>query len=152
QPKEDTAREQYRLGQLWIKTFSQDFDAPEGRAVRFLLGKVCINLAQALNQEKNPKRAQINEYYTEAERLLKGLEQSENEYTDVARQMRIDLIFTRTGEGKTAIKDLLTFDACYIRAIYEANQMESDAKSTKDPSELEKKHKQRNENIIAALK
>lgn len=151
QPKLDPTREQYDLAQSWIKSFGRDLDTPEGRHVRFLLGEACVNLAQALSLEKNPKRAQITEYYTQAEKLFKDLEQTENDYTDRARLQRANLVFTRTGGEKTPIKDLPTFEACYIRALFEAAQMERDVKTIKDAAALEKKHKERNQNIVAAL-
>src|SRR5262249_32198605 len=53
QQKLDPIREQFDLGQTWIRTYSREIDTPEGQHVRFLLGEACVKLAQALRAEKN---------------------------------------------------------------------------------------------------
>jgi hypothetical protein len=149
--KVDPNREQYDLARTWIKSFPSDLNTPEGQHVRFMLGESCVNIAQTLAQDKNPNRATIAQYHAEAEKLFKDLEQSDNEYSDRARLQYANVVFTRTGGEKTPIKNLTSFDACYIRALFEAAQMERDAKTIKNAADLEKKHKERNQNIVAAL-
>jgi hypothetical protein len=151
QTKADPNREQYDLAQTWLNAYSKDRETPEGCHVRFLLGEACINLAQSLSQDKNPKRAEIAQFYNQAKKLFGDLEQSENDFTERARSRRIQVVFTTSGSEKAAIKDLQTFDACFIRALFEAGQFEQDAKTIKDGTALEKKHKERNQNIVAAL-
>jgi hypothetical protein len=149
--KVDPNREQYDLAQTWTKTFANDLNTPEGQHVRFLLGEACVNIALTMSRDKNPNRATIAQYHAQAEKLFKDLEQSENEYSDRARLQYANVVFTRTGGEKTPIKNLTSFEACYIRALFEAAQMERDAKTIKDAAELDKKHKEHNQNIIAAL-
>ena len=151
QQKTDPTREVYDLGQTWLKTFPRDLDTPEGQHVRFLLGDACVKLAQVLRQEKNPKQAEIAGYYAQAEKLFKGLEQPENDYSDRARLQWANVVFTRTGGENVPIKSLASFEACYIRALFEAAQMERDVKTIKDAAQLEKSHKQHAANMVAAL-
>jgi hypothetical protein len=151
QAKVDPYREQHDLAQAWIKNYPRELDTLEGQHVRFLLGEASVHLAQSLEAEKPPKRAEASVFYTQAERSFKELEQTPNDFTDRARLQRANVVFTRTGGEKTDIKNLPTFDACYIRALFEAAQMEHDAKTEKKPDELEKKRRQRNEHIVQAL-
>jgi hypothetical protein len=148
-PKKDPTRERYDLAQGWIKSYPRDLDTPEGQHVRYLLGEASIALAQELVKD-NSKKQQANEYYLQAEKLFQGLEQTENEYTDRARQQRVSVVFTRTGAEKAKIADLPTFEACYSRALFEASQIEKDAKD-KNVKDFEAKRKERNENMVAAL-
>lgn len=148
-PKKDPTRERYELAQAWIKNYPRDLDTPEGQHVRFFLAEASIALAQELAKE-NSKKSQANEYYLQAEKLFQGLEQTDNEFSDRARQQRVNVVFTRTGAEKAKIADLPTFEACYSRALYEASQIEKDAKN-KDIKDFEAKRKERNENMVAAL-
>jgi hypothetical protein len=151
QQKLDPTREVHDLGETWTKSYPRDLDTPEGQHVRFLYGDACVKLAQALEREKNPNRAQIGALYLQAEKLFKDLEQSDNDFADRARLQWANVVFTRTGGEKVPIKSLTTFEGCYIRALFEAAQMERDAKTIKDAAALEKARKKRTEDMVAAL-
>ena len=133
-------------GRRWITDYPRALSTPEGNGVRFLLADA---LLQAAGGEK-VVAAKKKEYREEARKLTSALAETENEYTDRARRMKIILIRQEGGFSK-AVSDLKTFDECFVRAQYEIMMMGEDAQKIKDPKERETKQKEHVKTLLAAL-
>jgi hypothetical protein len=131
----------------WIKDYPAYLKTPEGYGVRFLLAETLFNLARAAKGKNEAARLR---YLTEARQLLREVEQTENDFTDRARRLKLALLAEQGGfTGKVAA--LKTFDECFVRAQYEIGQAAEDARTIQDPAEREKRHKERVATILEAL-
>jgi hypothetical protein len=140
--KEDPAAEM----ENWLKDFGAFANTPEGNHIRYLLAQRVVG--QGAGQPKgSPKRKQL---FTRAKGLLRDLEQSENEYTNDARLLKLTVIQEEGGLDQPVAK-LTNFDDCWIRAQWEAHLLDKDAKDAKDPEERKKKTDAHFQTILEAL-
>jgi hypothetical protein len=129
----------------WIKDYPGYLKTPEGYGIRFLLAS---NYA-ALAAEKDKDATLRNKDLDQARLLLRQVEAAENDFTDRARQLKIQII-GQQGGFKEPVDKLKDFEECYVRAQYEIAQMAEDEKKVK-PEELEAKRKEHQDNITKAL-
>jgi hypothetical protein len=153
EPKE-TATELMDAGARWLAAYPGHLHTPEGYGVRFLLARVYVEQAELLKPktgtltvEQQQKRAK---YLADARKLLKEVEQTENDFTDRARRLKVRLIADQGGFN-AKVPDLQTFEACYVRAQYEVIQMGTDARDVEDPKEREARRRRRLDTVILAL-
>ena len=132
----------------WIKDYPGYLKTPEGQGLRYLLAKVEFQETQ-----ENAKLAPADKdaYLRDARLMLRQVEQSENDFTDRARQLKIDVIYKQQGGFTEKVENLKNFEDCYVRAQFEQMEMGKDEKTIKDSAELEKKKKERQATILAAL-
>jgi hypothetical protein len=130
----------------WRADYPRFRKTPEGFGVTFLLAETLLDHA---DKSKLP-RFEADRFRTEARALLREVEESENEYTDEARRLKIYAI-NKQGGFTRPVRDLRTFEECYVRAQYEALQLAKDAKSARSEKELEAKRKARVATILSAL-
>src|SRR5262249_23186960 len=78
-------------------------------------------------REKGVDKVTADRYRIIARRLLNELEHSENEFTELARKRKFQII-AQQGVLDKAIDKLDSFEDCYVRAQYETYQMSLDPK------------------------
>ncbi len=131
----------------WRSDYRRYLNTPEGVGVTFLFAQ--IKLAEAATN-KRLDAITVNRYREEARALLREVETSENEYTEQARKLKIETMAAQ-GLFKAPIDSLRRFEDCYVRAQYEAIQMNREQQEIKDPKELDTKRKQRLDTILQVL-
>jgi tetratricopeptide (TPR) repeat protein len=130
----------------WRNDYQRFLKTPEGFGLSFLLAETY------LAESHDPKaKARADYFRGEARKLLREIENNENEFTDRARRLKIRII-AEQGGFKVPIPRLRTFEDFYIRAQFEAFQRMGELKEAKDPKEAEEKSKARVENILLALR
>jgi hypothetical protein len=114
----------------WLRDYPNYGRTPEGYGIRFLLADTL------LRESENPKRdkRQRDNMVTLARKQLRIIEQTENDFTDRAKNLKIAAM-SKQGTFKVAISSLKTFEDCYVRAQYEQMQIGEDAKKYKDDKE-----------------
>jgi hypothetical protein len=143
-------------GEKWRDTYRNYLKTPEGYGVRFQLAEAYLNQALRIPKAQQAQ-ARAQELYGKAEKLYDELEHGENDYTQRARERKLNIIITRSGERtKGDINKLQNFQECYLRAQAEIGHLMEEAKKAKDapPAAQKKNEEQRQQhftNIIAAL-
>lgn len=133
----------------WLQRYRPFLNTPEGQAVTYRLAEIYYDKALAA---KAAKDAPIRKsYYDRARELFRQLEQSDNDYTDRARDRKVRIIFASQGGPVGDVSKFTTFEDCYVRAQFDIFQLQEDPKEIKDPKELEKKRKERLATIVTAL-
>jgi hypothetical protein len=146
-PKEADLAQARKDGELWLTDFPRYKDTPEGCGARYYLADVLVRQAGEM-KDKIARSQQL----TRAENLCRELMRSENDYTEKARALTIQVVAAGGGFNKDIAK-LNSFEACLVRAEYEAAQIEVFAKKANvKPEDLEKERKLRIGNAIQALK
>jgi hypothetical protein len=153
-PKKDLLAAKIKEAEDWLKDYPSYANTPEGFGVRFQLAEGL--LAQAL---KRPKTAQntseLQQLFTRAEKLFEALEKPANDYSRQARERKLNIIVTRSGERTRGdINKLVNFQECFLRSQLEVFYIgEDERKPPKDakPEDLKKKRHQHVENIVKAL-
>ena len=130
----------------WINDFPGYLKTPEGYGLRYLLAQEYWTL---INSPGGADKAAT--YLTEARRVLRQVEQSENDFTDRARRLKIQVIARQQGGFKEPVDKLKNFEDCYVRAQFELMEMSKEEKETKDPKELEAKKKAHQDLMTTAL-
>jgi tetratricopeptide (TPR) repeat protein len=132
-------------GTRWLKDYPRLWNTPEGYGVRFSLAKVHL----AKTEDPKLPKEQVAKELEKARVLLRDLELSENEFSDRARRLKIDVVVKQGGFSKK-IEQLKTFDECFLRAQFEIDQVSEDIKKqpTAKPDDL---RKVRIESALAAL-
>jgi hypothetical protein len=137
-----------REGQDWLRRYPGYVNTPEGYGVRFELAHAYHRQAQAI---KNPQAGTARLLYDRARRLYQALEQTENDYTERAREAKLGILFTVSGGPKGDVGQLKTFEECYVRAQYEAWQIREEARRDPPDPKREEKVKERLQTVVAAL-
>jgi hypothetical protein len=123
----------------WRSDYRRYWNTPEGHGITFMLAETLIDEAQDAPKddpkEKKlpaPKKGEFRkkeltplkkaEYRQEARRLLRELENSENEFTDRARRMKIGLM-NELGVFKIPVEKLAKFEDLYVRSQFEASKL-----------------------------
>jgi hypothetical protein len=133
----------------WMRDYPTYTHTPEGYGVQYWLSRFLLEEAENPKLNTN-KRAQEN-YAAQARKYLSKLEHSENEFTDRAKRLKIE-VMAKQGTFKEDIAKLRTFEDCYVRAQYEQMQIAESAKQSKDPkSRAEDERKKHIGKIIDAL-
>jgi hypothetical protein len=118
-------------GTAWLSAYRQFQKTPEGYGVQYILAKQYFALgAEAKGQ------AQTNAFNT-ARNFIHALEASDNEYTALAQQIKIDMLIVQE-VFKRNINTLTKFEDCYMRALYEHSQLQKNEKGKFDKEEAKK--------------
>jgi hypothetical protein len=158
QPLEEEKKDPRFLASLitdangWLVSYPSYSRTPEGCGLRYLLAQL---LRQRAGDPKTPPLQKDGDL-ARARRLLAEVEHTENDYTDLARRLKIAIIKDQKG-FVLPVASLPTFEDCYVRAQYEMIATGDDAKPDKDgvkpdDSKLEQTRKARATTIIAALR
>jgi outer membrane protein assembly factor BamD (BamD/ComL family) len=136
----------------WLVSYPSFAQTPEGCGIRLLFAE----LLQRRAGEKQTTPPQKEADLAKARRLLKEVEQTENDFTDRARRLKIQIIKARGGFNRQP-KDLPTFEDCYVRAQYEIISASQEGKSDKDgaaadPKKVEDIRNTRADTVIAVLR
>jgi tetratricopeptide (TPR) repeat protein len=144
-----------KAGEEWLIIYPNYLNTPEGYGVRFELANAYLK--QALAAKQSPQARSLHE---EAQKLFKSLEQTENDYSTSARELRLQSLLLslqerfgdlrkpeRFGEALRKLKD---FEECNLLAQFEMALMHDDAKKFKG-DELEDVRKQHFAKILDAL-
>jgi hypothetical protein len=118
----------------WLKDYAAFANTPEGNHVRFLLAERLFGQGSDPALKGSPKQKQL---FTRAKSLFKDIEQTENEYTNQARMLKLGVLEAEGGLEKDVSK-LTNFDDCWLRAQWEAKQL---GEALKDPKNAGK-HKE----------
>jgi hypothetical protein len=130
----------------WLAAYPAYARTPEGAGVHFLLGQALFE------RSHDPKLVAAKApLLRDARRHLREAEQTDNEYTDRARRLKIAVIGEQQGGFKGPAAGLNSFEDCYVRAQYEALMLGEDAKTEKDPAKAEEQRKKRVATLIEAL-
>ena len=137
-----------RQAKDWIADYSGYLKTPEGYGLRYLLAKVYYD-----ETNENPKLQASDKatYLKDARNLLRQVELSENDFTDQARQLKIQVIYKQQNGFNEPVAKLKDFEDCYVRAQFEQMELLKDERTIKNPDDLEKKKKERLATITAAL-
>jgi hypothetical protein len=135
----------------WLLNYPSFTRTPEGFGVRYLLAYLLNTRAK---DSKLPAPQKENDL-ARARQMLKDVEQTENDFTDRARRLKIAIIDAQGGFTR-AVTVLPTFEDCYVRAQYETLQSAKDAEPGKDgikpdAAKLEEMRKNRVKTAVAAL-
>lgn len=135
-------------GQAWLTDYKGYLKTPEGYGVRMLLAKNYID-----QYKKTPAtNAQLKtNLLSQARRQLSEIEQAENEFTDEAKNLKLNLM-KEQGAFSKKVSDLKSFEDFYTRAQYEISQIAEEEGKATNAEDLEKKRKARTDAILESLK
>jgi hypothetical protein len=136
----------------WLVSYPSYARTPEGFGVYYLLARL---LRERAGDSKTPPLQKEGDL-ARARRLLKEVEQIENDFTDSARRLKIAIISDQGGFTRK-IESLSTFEDCYVRAQHEIIATGEDPKADDkgvlpDPLKVEALRKTRADTIISALR
>ncbi len=156
-PQPDEARDPARFlatrineASAWLVSYPNYARTPEGCGLRFLLAGL---LKQRAAETKSLPQRDLD--LARARNLLSEIEQTENDFSERARRLKIAIIEAQGGLMRD-VASLKTFEDCYVRAQYEIVMMSKDAKPEKegpasDEKSLEARRKQHAEAVVSAL-
>lgn len=130
-PKKDRAANIQKEGEDWLRDYRRYQYTPEGFGVRWEVGCACMDQAKKIppGPMKRPTQ-QARDLYKLAETHFKILADTENDFTVRASNYRMQIILTTAITETGDDPDKLTkFEQCYIRAQYEAYQIEEEQKA-----------------------
>jgi hypothetical protein len=119
----------------WIADYPAFLKSPEGFGVRFHLASAYVRQAKAEGVKGDQKAAS----FKEASTLLRQVEQSENDFTDEARRLKIGVMYEQQNGFTESIDKLKHFEDCFVRAQFEVQQIEEDDKKFQGEFEAAKK-------------
>ncbi len=136
----------------WLTSYPTYARAPEGCGLRFLLA----GLLQRRGTDTKTQQSVRENDLARARQLLREVEQTENDFTDRARRLKIEIIGDQGGFS-LKVDELRTFEDCYVRAQYELQVSAEGGKPDKDghrpdAKALADKQKAGTETAIAALR
>ncbi|HLJ93225.1 MAG TPA: hypothetical protein VKU02_08555 [Gemmataceae bacterium] len=131
----------------WLRLYPQYANTPEGYGVRFELANGYRQQAQLLGKTSNLAREKLEQ----ARKQFEILEQSDNDYTAIARENRLNLVLlTSLDRTKGEIQKLRDFEECYLRAEYERAKL-AQAKKELSGAKFESQRKLHLRNLVEAL-
>src|SRR5262249_19217737 len=141
-------RQVEQLAERWLAEYKAYHNTPEGCGVRYELANACME--QALRSPKAPA-VQNRANLQKAQRYFQGLEQSENEFSEAARQSKLRIVLTvsekRSRGDITKLKD---FEECFLRAQLEMAKLNRDEKELKG-DQLDKARGEHYRSMVQAL-
>jgi hypothetical protein len=138
----------------WQADF-RNFREPQGDdslrlGLRMLQAQATYDQAKAINPKDATAQTQKNRLLAEARSNLRELEQGDHEFTDSARNLKIQIVRDQ-GVFPRKVEQLNTFEDCFIRAQVEAMEMDQDPSREKDANKLKALREQRSKLIIDSL-
>jgi hypothetical protein len=116
----------------WMLDYPSYARTPEGYGIRYLAAETL--LAEADNPKPDLGAAERRVMIERARRYLRDIEQTENDFTDRAKRLKI-VVLKKQGAFRKPIKELNKFEDCYVRAQYEIMQIGEDIQKYKDNKE-----------------
>src|SRR5262249_56760517 len=96
-------------------------------------------------------RAERKAGWPYARQYASALEQTDNEFTIRAQEIKIEILVQEKAFTR-ALNTLVTFDDCYMRALYEQYQLFKDKEKKFDTEEKQRKQRQViNDALVRAL-
>jgi hypothetical protein len=135
----------------WLKRHRDAVNSPEGQGVRFVLATLLQDQGMAgvvrPSQPGVPPRVSgaPRQTLVRAQRLFKELADTDNDFTERARDRRAGILFVLTAERARDMNQLATFDDCYVAAQVEAFELNQGPKPPADRA-------RRQARVIAALR
>lgn len=128
----------------WMADYPRHQKTQEAYGVRVLLAEIFTEQSAAA---KTPAEKKLG--LDKANRLLKEVEATENDFTDRAKKLKIQIIGA-SGGFTVPVATLDSFDKCFVRAQYEILQIGEDAKKL-PPDQRKQAEKSRIQTVIEAL-
>jgi hypothetical protein len=136
----------------WLRKYRGAVNTPEGQGVRYVLATLLEEQARpGIFRPQTPPNAPPRvtggprQMLTRAERLFKDLADSDNEYTEKARNRRAGILVVLLAERAQDLTKLTNFEECYLVAQMEAYQMSQEKLTEENKAKLLAK-------VVAALK
>lgn len=138
----------------WQADF-RNFREPQGDdslrlGLRMLQAQATYDQANAISPKDATGQTLKTKLLAEARSYLRELEQGDHEFTDPARNLKIQIVRDQ-GVFKRKLDQLNSFEDCFIRAQFEAMEIEQDSGKEKDPEKLKALRDQRTRLIIDSL-
>ena len=138
----------------WQSDF-RNFREPQGDdslrlGLRMLQAEATYDQSKAITAKDATAATTKNKLLAEARSYLRELEQGDHEFTDPARNLKIQIVRDQ-GVFQRKLEQLNSFEDCFIRAQFEAMEMERDPSREKDASKLKSLREQRSKLIIDSL-
>ncbi|MSR30220.1 MAG: hypothetical protein EXR99_01825 [Gemmataceae bacterium] len=131
----------------WLSEFKSYLKTPEAYGVRMLLAKSYINLYGSKSATPVTKA----DYLAKARVQLREVEQADNEFTEEAKAIKLNLM-KEQGAFSKKVADLKSFEDCFTRAQFEIIQLQEAENKETNPEKLEQKRKGHTADLLQALK
>jgi hypothetical protein len=126
----------------WYNAYPSYRSSPEGYGIQYVLAKMYTDAgAKATGVPRTNA-------WNQAKFFLRNLELIDNDYSALAQQLKVDIMFAE-GAFSGDYNKLTTFDSIYMRAMYEHQQLNRNEKNKFDTDE---KKKIQQEEIVKILK
>lgn len=134
----------------WLQDYRNYRNSPEGIGVRYEFGNALLKEGQ-LKPNTTLGQAQARDLLQRAQRIFQEIEQSDNDFTEQAREGRLSIILKLSSErSRGDISRLQNFEECYLRAQVEVAQINQAEKELKG-EQLAGKRREHLKNIQTAL-
>lgn len=142
-----------RMALSWLRDYRPYLNTPEGYGMRYRLAQAYRLQAEALKDQKSEAARGL---YNQARTYYEQIEKTENEYTQLARRHKVEIMVKQKPElADGDITKLADFNECYLRAQIEVSQLMAfereaakDAKKREKLKETEAKHYK---NVVQAV-
>src|SRR5262249_32650941 len=128
-PKAEDINALITRGENWLKAHPRSRNTPEGLGVQFILGY------EYYWRGKTTPTGRAAAWAT-ARRYLAVLDGTENEYSTRAQEFKF-AILDQQGAFKSKVEALRNFDDCYVRALYENQQLSKNPDKFKTEKDVE---------------
>ena len=118
--------------------------------LKFLQAQATYDLARAVVGKDALAATQKSKILAEARSYIRELEQGDHEFTDPARNLKIQIVRDQ-GVFQRKLEQLNSFEDCFIRAQFEALELEQDSAREKDATKLKALRDQRIKLILDGL-
>ncbi len=140
-----------RQWQLDFRTFRE----PQGDdslrlGLKFLQAQATYDLARAIPGKDATSATQKAKILAEARGFIRELEQGDHEFSDPSRNLKIQIVRDQ-GLFQRKLEQLNTFEDCFIRAQFEALEIDQDPAREKDATKLKELRDKRIKLIQDAL-
>jgi hypothetical protein len=146
--KDGTNAQLISQARTWLTYYPNYTRTAEGFGVQYWLAKLLLEEAENAKLDARTRQNIV----AEARRYLSKVERTENEFTDMAKSLKLDAMF-KQGTFKTDIDKLTTFEDCFARAQYEQREIAKDVKQFADnKTRADDARKKRMANVVKALR
>jgi hypothetical protein len=134
--------------EIWMRDYPAMLKTPEGYGVQYLRAWATFSQIEALKPP--PPDAQRRQMLEEVRKDLRPIEQTENDYTDEARRLKIT-VMNEQGLFTKPLESLTRFEECAARSQWEIYQLSEDLKKAETPADKDKKRTERQANAMKSL-
>jgi TolA-binding protein len=148
QAKKDAPAQVQREAERWLNDYKGHLNTPEGYGVRYELAEALLAQAVALPKTQ---AVRARDFYTRAQKLYQALELADNNYSEAAREKKLNIVLTLSEErSRGDITKLADFEECYLRAQLEVARLNRAEKELKG-DQLAGQRDEHIRNIVQAL-